>query len=68
MVGVALGLGFALAVTDTGAVFSFGYCPYRTLGHGSLEAEVLPRRIEKLWRKRGAGSSTWPQVNVTASH
>ena len=48
VVGVALGLGFALAVTDAGAVFSFGYCRYRTLGHGSLEAEVLPRRIGAL--------------------
>jgi len=41
-------LGFTLAVTDAGAVFSFGYSRYGALGHGSLEAEVLPRRIEAL--------------------
>jgi len=49
VVGVALGgWGFTLAVTDAGAVFSFGYSQSRALGHGSLEAEVLPRRIEAL--------------------
>ena len=53
MVGVALGWCFTLAVTDAGAVFSFG-CSNGgfTLGHGSFafaaEAEVLPRRIEAL--------------------
>jgi len=50
--GVALGGGvafsFTLAVTDAGAVFSFGYSSHGALGHGSLEAEVLPRRIEAL--------------------
>jgi len=48
VMGVALGLGFTLAVTDAGAVFSFGYTLSGALGHGSLEAEVLPRRIEAL--------------------
>jgi len=48
VVGVALGYGFTLAVTDAGAVFSFGYSEEGVLGHGSLEAEVLPRRIEAL--------------------
>jgi len=48
VVGVALGDGFTLAVTDAGAVFSFGYSQLGVLGHGSLEAEVLPRRIEAL--------------------
>ena len=51
VVGVAFGEGFTLVVTDAGAVFSFGYSPPRgALGHGSLEAEVLPRRIETLAR------------------
>jgi len=51
VVGVALGEGFTLVVTDAGAVFSFGYSPLGgALGHGSLEAEVLPRRIETLAR------------------
>jgi len=48
VVGVALGFDFTLAVTDAGAVFSFGYNAVGALGHGSLEAEVLPRRIEAL--------------------
>jgi len=51
VVGVAFGEGFTLVVTDAGAVFSFGYSPLGgALGHGSLEAEVLPRRIETLAR------------------
>jgi len=48
VVGVALCYGFTLAVTDAGAVFSFGYSANGALGHGSFEAEVLPRRIEAL--------------------
>jgi len=49
VVGVALGYGFTLTVTDAGAVFSFGYSSLGALGHGSLVgAEVLPRRIEAL--------------------
>jgi len=49
VVGVALGYGFTLTVTDAGAVFSFGCSPLGALGHGSLVgAEVLPRRIEAL--------------------
>jgi len=48
VVGVALGEGFTLAVTDAGAVFSFGFSRYGVLGHGSLDNEVLPRRIEAL--------------------
>jgi len=48
VVGVALGFGFTLAVTDAGAVFSFGSNRYGGIGHASLEAEVLPRRIEVL--------------------
>jgi len=46
VLGVAFGTGFTLAVTDAGAVFSFGYSP--VLGHGSFGGEVLPRRIEAL--------------------
>ena len=52
VVGVALGAGFTLAVTDTGAVFSFGFSRDGALGHGSLESEVLPRRIEVLTQTR----------------
>jgi len=52
VVGVALGPNLTLAVTDAGAVFSFGYGtvrgPYPQLGHGSHTCEVLPRRIEAL--------------------
>jgi len=48
VVGIALGLACTLAVTDAGAVFSFGDGEGGVLGHGSLEAEVLPRRIEAL--------------------
>ena len=54
VVGVALGDGFTLAVTDAGAVFSFGSSRVGVLGHGSLDSQVLPRRIEALvktgWR------------------
>ena len=52
VVGVALGDGFTLAVTDAGAVFSFGFSRDGALGHGSLESEVLPRRIEALAQTR----------------
>jgi len=48
VVGVSLGYGFTLAVTDAGAVCSFGYSREGALGHGSFEAEVLPRWIEAL--------------------
>ena len=49
VVGVAFGGAFTLAVTDAGAVFSFGSCCIGSLGHGPLEIiEVLPRRIEAL--------------------
>jgi hypothetical protein len=48
VVGVALGLSCTLAVTDAGAVFSFGYGGHGGLGHGSLKSVVLPRRIEAL--------------------
>ena len=48
MLGVAFGLGFTLTVTDAGAVFSVGYDRFGALGHGSLETEVLPRRIDGL--------------------
>ena len=48
VLSVALGSGFTLAVTDAGAVFSFGSGTRGLLGHGSLEHEVLPRRIKAL--------------------
>jgi len=48
VVGVALGEGFTLVVTDAGAVFSFGFSREGGLGHGSLESVVLPWRIEAL--------------------
>jgi len=50
VMGVALGYGFTLVVTDAGAVFSFGCNPEGELGHGSLvtTGEVLPRRIDAL--------------------
>ena len=49
VVGIALGLTFALAVTDAGAVFFLGFTG---LGHGSLESEVVPRRIDALTQTR----------------
>ena len=52
VVGVDYGYGFTLAVTDAGAVFSFGFSRGGGLGHGSLESEVLPRRIEALAQTR----------------
>jgi len=53
VVGVALGRSFTLAVTDAGAVFSFGLLsPDEGLGQGSLESTVLPRRIEALTQTR----------------
>jgi len=52
VVGVALGVDFTLAVTDLGAVFSFGSSGFGALGHGSLKSEVLPRRIEALTQTR----------------
>jgi len=48
VVSVALCYAFTLVVTDAGAIFSFGYSDDGVLGHGSLEAVVLPRRIEAL--------------------
>jgi len=54
VVGVALGHGFTLAVTDAGAVFSFGCGRGGQLGHWvtPFESEVLPRRIEALAQTR----------------
>jgi len=52
VVGVALGQGFTLAVTDAGAVFSFGFSWRIGLGHGSLESKVLPRQIDALAQTR----------------
>jgi len=48
VVGVALGYGFTLAVTDAGAVFSFGFSRGGGLGHGSMESVVLPWQITAL--------------------
>jgi len=48
VVGVALGHVSTLAVTDAGAVFSFGQSRNGSLGHGLSTSEVLPRRIETL--------------------
>jgi len=48
VVSVALNFGFSLAVTDAGMVFSCGYSEDGALGHGLLESEVLPRRIQAL--------------------
>jgi len=48
VIGVALGFGFTLAVTEAGAVFSFGQSGFGALGHGLSTSEVLPRRIEAL--------------------
>ena len=45
--GVALGHGFTLVVTDAGAVFSCGTGTDGVLGHGS-QSEVLPRRVDVL--------------------
>jgi len=54
VVGVTLGVSCTLAVTDAGAVFSFGSSRIGALGHGLSTSEVLPRRIEALtetgWR------------------
>ena len=57
VVGVAIGSGFTLVVTDAGAIFSFGFSRDGVLCHDSsegeleddsFEGEVLPRRIEAL--------------------
>jgi len=63
VVGVALGRGFTLAVTDAGAVFSFGYSDKGALGHGSLESVVLPQRIEAL-----AQTGRWFVALAAGSH
>ena len=46
VVGVALGYSLTLAVTDAGAVLSFGQSGTGALGHGLSTSEVVPRRIE----------------------
>jgi len=51
VVSVALGWGFSLAVTDAGAVFSFGHSGalgHDSRGSGDNPSQVLPRRIEAL--------------------
>jgi len=66
VVGVAFGYSITLAVTDAGAVFSFGYSEEGELGRGSLTSAVLPRRIEIL-AQRGSGSSPWPSETIMSS-
>jgi len=51
VVGVALGVFFTLAVTDAGAIFSFGQSDHGELGHGSWDSQVLPRRIKGTRRR-----------------
>jgi len=49
VVGVALGYGFTITVTDAGEVFSCGYSDDGALGYGSLHPRLtLPWRIESL--------------------
>jgi len=53
VVGIALGHGLTLAVTDAGAVFSCGASPRAKLCHGSLDSEILTRRIEAVAQTGG---------------
>ena len=48
VVGVDFGACFTLAVTDAGAVFSFGSSYHGALGHGLSTSEVLPQPIQAL--------------------
>ena len=66
VVGVALGYGFNLAVTDAGASFLVGTAILAL----SATARMRPRYCpdgSKPWRKQGAGSSPWLQAIFTPS-
>ncbi|KAG2677887.1 hypothetical protein I3843_12G119600 [Carya illinoinensis] len=51
IVQIAAGPSYALAVTDNGAVYSFGLGSNFCLGHGEQHDEFQPRAIQKFWRK-----------------
>lgn len=51
IVQIAAGPSYVLAVTDNGAVYSFGLGSNFCLGHGEQHDEFQPRAIQKFWRK-----------------
>jgi len=62
---VAAGHGHACAVTEVGALFTWGPDGlYGCLGHGDHKPQLTPRRVEALL---GAGSRRWPWETVTRS-
>lgn len=48
---IAAGPSYVLAVTNNGAVYSFGSGSYFCLGHGEQHAEFQPRLIQTFKRK-----------------
>ena len=52
VVQAAAGYGHSLALTRSGAVYSWGGAEYGELGHGDYEHQLLPRRIEALAGER----------------
>lgn len=51
VVQIAAGPSYVLAVTDNGAVYSFGYGSNFCLGHGEQHNEFLPCAIQTFRRK-----------------
>lgn len=45
---VACGAGFTAAVTESGELYTFGFGGRGALGHGDLQSEEVPRRVEGL--------------------
>lgn len=45
---VACGWRHTIAVSDSGALFTFGWSKYGQLGHGNFQDHVVPHQVEAL--------------------
>ena len=66
--GVAAGSYHTLALTESGAVFSFGSGALGKLGHGDEADALLPRRIDALQAARALSVAAGPAHSVVLTH
>lgn len=63
---VATGSNHALALTESGAVFSWGYGDMLALGHGVDQDENRPRQLN--WSKTKFGAAEFLQIEAGGQH